>query len=37
MTRKQIGEALEYANPQKAIAKLHERYKERLDKFLVMQ
>ncbi len=33
MTRKQIGEALEYADPQKAIDKIHERNKERLDKF----
>lgn len=33
MTRKQIGEALGYADPQKAIDKLHDRNKERLDKF----
>lgn len=33
MTRKQIGEALEYTDPQKAIDKLHERNKERLDMF----
>ncbi|MGG0793658.1 BRO family protein [Brevibacillus laterosporus] len=33
MTRRQIGEALEYANPQKSIDKIHERCKERLDKF----
>lgn len=33
MTRKQIGDALEYANPQKAIDKIHERYKDRLDRF----
>lgn len=31
-TRKQIGEALGYADPQKAIDKLHERNKARLDK-----
>lgn len=35
MTRKQIGEALEYADPQKAIDKIHLRHKERLDKFSV--
>lgn len=35
MTRKQIGEALEYANPSIAISKIHERNKERLDKFSV--
>lgn len=35
MTRKQIGEALEYADPQKAIDKIHERNKERLDRFSV--
>lgn len=35
MTRKQIGEALEYANPQKAIDKIHERNKDRLDKYSV--
>lgn len=33
MTRKQIGEALEYANPSIAISKIHARNKERLDKF----
>lgn len=33
MTRKQIGEALEYSEPMKAIAKIHERDKERMDKF----
>lgn len=33
MTREQIGQALEYSNPQNAIAKIHERYKYRLDKF----
>lgn len=33
MTRQQIGEALEYADPKKAMAELHSRNKERLDKF----
>ncbi len=31
MTREQIGTALEYAEPSKAIAKIHERHQERLD------
>ncbi|MCM3701411.1 BRO family protein [Paenibacillus macerans] len=35
MTRKQIGEALQYTNPQKAVDKLHERRKKRLSKFSV--
>lgn len=35
MTRNQIGEALEYSNPNTAITKLHERNKVRLDKFSV--
>lgn len=35
MTRDQIGSALEYADPQKAIATIHERNKDRLDKFSV--
>jgi prophage antirepressor-like protein len=35
MTRKQIGEALEYADPQKAIDNLHSKHKERLDKYSV--
>lgn len=30
-TREQIGSALEYANPQKAIDNIHARHKERLD------
>ncbi|MGN7354393.1 BRO family protein [Paenibacillus amylolyticus] len=34
-TRKQIGECLMYSNPQKAIDNLHERKKDRLDKFSV--
>ncbi|MBP3038099.1 hypothetical protein J9303_01070 [Bacillaceae bacterium Marseille-Q3522] len=33
MSRKQIGEALEYSDPRVAIAKLHASHKERLDKF----
>lgn len=32
-TRFQIGEALEYDNPNDAIAKIHDRHRERLDKF----
>ena len=32
-TREQIGRLLEYAEPMKSIAKIHERNKERLDKF----
>ncbi|WP_214720683.1 BRO family protein [Exiguobacterium sp. s192] len=35
MTRKQIGEALEYANPQKAIDNLHAKHSDRLDRFSV--
>jgi len=35
MTRKQIGEALGYSDPQKAIDKIHDRHKDRLDKFSV--
>lgn len=33
MTREQIGQALEYSEPRKAIQKIHERNKERLDRF----
>jgi phage antirepressor YoqD-like protein len=33
MTREQIGRALEYNSPANAIRKIHERYKERIDKF----
>ncbi|MCD2345769.1 primase-like DNA-binding domain-containing protein [Clostridium guangxiense] len=33
MTREQIGKALQYSEPMKQIAKIHERHKERLDKF----
>jgi phage antirepressor YoqD-like protein len=35
MTREQIGRALEYAFPQEAIQKIHERNSDRLDKFSV--
>lgn len=35
ITREQIGQALEYSNPQKAVDNLHERNKERLDQFSV--
>ena len=33
ITREQIGRALGYSNPRIAIAKIHNKYKERLDKF----
>jgi phage antirepressor YoqD-like protein len=33
MTREQIGRALEYADPDKAIANIHDRNHDRLDKF----
>lgn len=36
MTREQIGSALEYDNPKVAIFKIHERHKDRLDKFSVL-
>lgn len=35
MTRNQIGQALQYSDPNTAITKLHERNKNRLDKFSV--
>lgn len=35
MTRQQIGQALEYSNPDDSIYRIHERHKERLDKFSV--
>lgn len=35
MTREQVGRALEYADPQKAIDKLHSRHADRLSKFSV--
>lgn len=33
MTREQIGKALGYKNPKKAISDIHNRHKERMDKF----
>lgn len=33
LTREQIGRALEYSNPSEAIKKIHQRHRERLDKF----
>lgn len=36
MTREQIGHALEYADPIRAISKLHDRHKKRLDSFSVV-
>lgn len=36
MTRQQIGEALGYDNPMIAIAKIHDRHKDRIDKFSVL-
>lgn len=33
MTRQQIGQALEYDTPRKAIENIHKKHKERLDKF----
>lgn len=36
MTRNQIGEALGYADPVRAMSKLHDRNKERLDEFSVV-
>ncbi len=35
MTRQQIGEALEYDFPKKAIEKIHARHKDRLDQFSI--
>lgn len=35
MTRRQIGESLEYSDPQVAIDKIHARHKARLDKYSV--
>lgn len=35
MTRAQIGQALEYNDPSDAVRKIHDRHKERLDKFSV--
>lgn len=36
MTREQIGSALGYSDPRVAVAKIHERNKERLDRFSVV-
>lgn len=36
LTRKQIGLALEYSNPDVALSKIHSRHKSRLDKFSVI-
>lgn len=36
LTRKQIGEALEYNHGRKAIKDIHARHKDRLDKFSIM-
>ncbi|KFM93034.1 BRO-N domain-containing protein [Paenibacillus macerans] len=36
ITREQIGSALDYSEPRKAIEKIHRRYRERLDKFSVV-
>lgn len=36
MTRQQIGQALEYDTPRKAIEKIHRKHKDRLDKFSVV-
>lgn len=36
MTRQQIGEALGYDNPMIAIAKIHDRHKDRIDKYSVL-
>ena len=33
VTREQIGKALRYSNPSKAIEKIHLRHKDRLDKY----
>ena len=33
LTREQIGRALGYNNPSEAIKKMHQRHRERLDKF----
>lgn len=37
MTRNQIGEALGYSNPQRAMSDIHNRNKERLDNFSVVR
>lgn len=35
LTREQIGQALEYKNPIKAIQNIHEKHKDRLEQFSV--
>lgn len=35
LTRKQIGEALEYQDPESAIRRIHDRHRDRLDQFSV--
>lgn len=35
LTREQIGQALEYSNPAKAIQKIHLKHKDRLDEFSI--
>ncbi|WP_425058408.1 hypothetical protein SCACP_30580 [Sporomusa carbonis] len=37
MTREQIGRALEYPNPKRALSDMHKKHKERLDKFSVVR
>lgn len=37
MTREQIGQSLEYSNPARAISDIHNRHKDRLDKFSVIR
>lgn len=36
MTREQVGQALEYGTPRKAISDIHSRHKDRLDKYSVV-
>ena len=36
LTREQIGSALEYANPDDALSKIHRRHKDRLDQLSVV-
>lgn len=33
LTREQIGQALEYANPQKAIDNIHSKHRDRLNEY----
>ena len=37
LTREQIGQALEYANPQKAIDNIHSKHKDRLSELSVTE